>query len=240
MGCVVHDKVPYFSNDVFCYFAPSPKEINPLLSQILEQLIQSSVEMAPLADAFQHLSSLAHIINTNAKNSNFWVKEDDMTPLHLLGPVLHILLSMPRPEINIQNINAIIYLREMARLTMLILLAKIKQAYSFTSTELDRLEQSFSNLLFNYSSSFMTFFSGIQLWAVLTVAALRPQSRNRMFYVMQIRRQMKILSIDSAISALETAKAIIWVDAVASETLDQSLSHAIDEKNTMNDMLNHQ
>lgn len=227
LGCVIHDKVPFFSNDVF-YCAPSPIEIRPLLFQSLQQLVQTSIEMAPLADAFQHISSLAHIINTNSRNSDFRVQEDDMTPLHLMLPVLHILLSMPRLETNFQHVDAIVYLREMTRLAMLVLLAAIKRAYSFTFAELDPLEERFSNLLFTFSSSLGTFFPNLQFWAVLTVAALRPQSKNRMLYVTQIRKQMNLLGIDSANAALETAKAMIWIDAVAGETLDQSLSHAID------------
>ncbi|KAH8691439.1 hypothetical protein BGW36DRAFT_52943 [Talaromyces proteolyticus] len=229
LGCAIYDKRPYFSTDI-SHPEPVLTEIKPLLLQNMKELVQTSAELIPVANALERIASLAQFINVNSADPNFWSKEDDMDPLRLMGPILHILLSMPRLETDIQNIDSISYLREMTRLAMLIIMAIVKRAYSFSFNELGLLDKKFSYLLSTYSTLFETFFQDIQLWSILTIVALLPQSKNRNLYITQARRQMSLLGIISANTALEKARGMIWIDAIAGATLDQSLSHEIDAR----------
>lgn len=221
------DKPPSFPNYALKYTPSLGYTKSPLLESIIQHL-QTSSDLASVAEALERLALIAHYANYASNSGNQWQKENDMTPLYLVGSATHILLSMPRLNPSNKTISSSEFLRELTRLAILILLEKLKRAYHFTSNELFFFEAKFSNLLLTYPNACGDVLPHLQLWAIMTVATLQPQSASQALYATHIFSLMGLLGIGSAKSAFEMAKNIIWIQSIAGEHPKQSFVHTID------------
>lgn len=209
------DKPPSFPNYALDYTPSLVYNKPPLLEAVIQQLQTSN--LASVAEALEKIALIAHFVNSISNSGSQWQKEDDMTPLYLVGSATHVLLSMPRINPSNENISPVELLRELTRLAMLILLAKVKRAYHFTSHEPCFLETKFSDLLLTYPNACGEVLPHLQLWAVMTVATLQPQSASQVLYTTHIDNLMSLMRIESTKEAFEMAKNIIWIESIAGE-----------------------
>ncbi|CRG86883.1 hypothetical protein PISL3812_03895 [Talaromyces islandicus] len=227
LTCAMDDKPPYFPNYALEHAPSLGYTKSPLLETIIQRL-QTSSDLVSLPEALDRLALIAHFVNNVTKTGSQWRKEDDMTPLYLVGSATHILLSMPRLNPSYKIINSTEFLRELTRLAMLILLERVKQAYHFTSNELLLFEAKFSNLLLAYPKDYGDVLPHLQLWAVMTVATLQPHAACQTLYAKRIANLMRLLGIESAQASFEMAKNIMWIESIAGEHPKQALVNAID------------
>ncbi|QKX60564.1 uncharacterized protein TRUGW13939_07709 [Talaromyces rugulosus] len=226
LKCTMNDKPPSFPNYALDYTPSLVYHKRPLLEAVIQQL--QTPDLKCVAEALERLALVAHFANKVSRSGSQWQKEDDMTPLYLVGSATHILLSMPRLNPSNKNISSVELLRELTRLAMLILLANLKRAYHFTSNEPCFLEAKLSDLLLTYPNTFGDVLPHLQLWAVMTVATLQPKSASQGLYTTRIASLMSLLGIKSAKAAFGMAKNIIWIESIAGEELNQFFIHTID------------
>jgi hypothetical protein len=194
------------------------------------------VTMQPIIDALDRIRYIADTVNTHHQDPEFWRREDDLSPLQMIGPVTHTLLYMPRLDPKVDGIHSTVIFCEVARLSMLILLAALKRIYSFflDDIELTTLTAKFSSFLSIYRRNLSLYqhddnaLHRLQLWAILTVAALQPFA-SRWLYVTEIRRCMSYLDIKSATNAFQLSRDIAWIDVIGGTDMEnESLMNAID------------
>lgn len=192
--------------------------------------------MQPIIGALESIRDIADAVNTHYQEPEFWRREDDLSPLHMIGPVTHTLLSVPRVNLKADDIDPTELFREMARLAMLIFLAALKRIYSFflDDIEFTTLTAKFSSVLSIYRQNYSLYHDDalqhLQLWAILTVAALQPFA-DRTFYVTEIRRCMNYLGIKSATDAFRLSRDIAWIDVIGGTDVEnESLMNAIDNE----------
>lgn len=235
LGSATHDTCPQFPEFMCDLTPPCPPVRTPLLEQIICKLMkQDCLAMQPIIGALDRIRYIAEVVNDHYREPEFWRREDDLSPLHMIGPVTHTLLSVPRvnPKDDVSSTELI---REMARLAMLILLAALKRMYSFFLDEIESttLTAKFSSVLSIYrrnSSLYQLDYElhHLQLWSILTVAALQPFG-DRTLYVTEIRRCMSYLDMGSATDAFQLSREIVWIDVIGGTDLDNgSLMNAID------------
>lgn len=212
---------------------------NQLAQQITHELSQKGFSnMQHVIDAMGKIQTIANTVNTHHQDPDFWRREDDLSSLYMIGPVTHVLLSIPRLnlESGSYHVDTSEILREILRLSMLILLAALKRMYFFTSDdfELKFLSTKFSRLLlmddlntFLYQEETLC---RLLLWATFTVAALRPVPEARTLCVTEIRRCMGFLGMESATHAFQSVRNIAWIDVVGGTSSENdSLYNAIDD-----------
>jgi hypothetical protein len=215
---------------------PCPPVRTPLLEQIMCKLMkQDCVAMQPILNSLDRIRVLADTVNTHYQEPEFWRQEDDLSPLHMIGPVTHTLLSVPRVNPEADDVDPTELFREMARLAMLFLLAALKRMYSFFLDEIEftTLTAKFGSVLLICQQDHSIYqhdgsFYRLKLWALLTVAALQ-QFADRALYVTEIRRCMSYLDIESATDAFQLSREIAWIDVIGgTDTENGSLMNAID------------
>lgn len=235
LGSATHDMYPQFPEYMWDISPPRLLMRAPLLEQIMCQLGESDcVATKLMIDALDRIRYIAHTVNTNHQEPEFWRLEDDLSPLHMIGPVTHTLLSIPRVNPR-DDVTSTELVREMARLAMLILLAALKRMYSFFLDEIEftTLTAKFSSILSIYRQNLSSNQHGdwpshLQLWAMLTIAALQPFA-DRTLYVTEIRRCMSYLDIKSATNAFQLSRDIAWINVVGGTDSDnESLAKEID------------
>ncbi|EED17110.1 hypothetical protein TSTA_021670 [Talaromyces stipitatus ATCC 10500] len=238
LGSATHDTYPHFPE----YMNNLPSRLpgrTPLLEHIICKLMhENNAAMCPVINALDRIKVIADIVNARHHEPEFWRREDDLSPLHTIGPVAHILLSTPRLDLQTDGtIDSAKLFCEMTRLCMLILLAALKRLYSFAldEIELTTLTAKFSLVLSIYWRSPSLYqpddaLQSLQLWSILIVAALQPFV-DRTLYVAEIRRCMHHMGIQSATDALQRSRDIAWVDVVCgmgaeNETLLTAIDNA--------------
>ncbi|RAO69408.1 uncharacterized protein BHQ10_005420 [Talaromyces amestolkiae] len=235
VGSATHDIYPQFPEYMWDLSPPFPHRRTPLLEQIIFRLGESDcVAMEFIIDALDGIRYIAETVNTSQKEPEFWRREDDLSPLHMIGPITHTLLSVPRVNPK-DNVSVMGLVCEIARLAILILLAALKRMYSFflNEIELTTLTAKFSSVLLKYRQTLSLgqredHSNHLQLWAMLTVAALQPFT-DRTLYVTEIRKCMKYLDIKSATNAFQLSHDIAWIDVVGgTDSENESLVKEID------------
>lgn len=208
----------------------------PLLERITCGLVEKNcVAMQCIIDALDRIGYIAEVVNGHYQEPEFWRREDDLSPLHMIGPVTHTLLSVARVNSKVDDVDATELIREMARLAMLIVLAALKRMYSFFLDEIEftTLTAKFSSVLSMYRQNHLIYqhddsLHRLQLWAILTVAALQPFA-DRTLYVTEIRKCMSYLDTKSASDAFQLSRNIAWINVIGGTDMEnQSLMNAID------------
>ncbi|QGA20842.1 hypothetical protein EYB26_008552 [Talaromyces marneffei] len=236
LGSATHDTCPQFP-EYMCDLSPACQPVRtPRLEQIICKLIHKDyTPMQPILDALDRIREIADAINTHYQEPEFWRREDDLSPLQSIGPVTHALLSIPRLDaVTNDVVDPTELSREMVRLSMLILLAALKRMYSFflDETEFTTLTAKFLSVLSLYRQNSSLYHDDglmhLELWAILTVAALQPFA-NRWLYVTEIRRYMSYLDIQFATDAFQLSRDIAWIDVIGGTDMEnESLINAID------------
>jgi hypothetical protein len=118
---------------------------------------------------------------------------------------------MPRPKgvMGKKNDDSGDYVIEMARIALLIILARLKQTFSFPTDELSYIQERFRILLFCHSGSE---FPDLELWCVVYVALI--DSAHMGAYVSYIDGLAEKLRIGGPEKIFELARNIIFVDKI--------------------------
>ncbi|KAJ9610418.1 hypothetical protein H2200_005195 [Cladophialophora chaetospira] len=186
--------------------------LSPPLQRLVLRLSHRSYAYAQIATALEASARLADCVNENAHNAEFW--KDAATTAKLMTPITHLLLSMPR----LSDCNAAsseypgLLHAELSRLAMLMLLARLKQAFSLISEETRALGNHYSTLI-HTAPCFDDRFSELALWAHITVAIVE-QAQSRKMHVDAISMMMKTLGIQNSGEAIQRAKRLVWIDVL--------------------------
>ncbi|KAF3399068.1 hypothetical protein DPV78_007158 [Talaromyces pinophilus] len=235
LGSAAHDTCPQFPEYMCDFSPPFLPARTPLLGQTMCKLMEKDcVGMQHIISALDRIRYIAEVVNDHYREPEFWRREDDLSPLHMIGPVTHTLLSVPRVNSKADDHNPTELLREMARLAMLILLAALKRMYSFFLDEIEftTLTAKFCSVLLIYRQNPLIYqhndsMHRLQLWALLTVASLQPFA-DRTLHVTEIRRCMSYLDMRSATDAFQLSHEIVWIDIIGgTNTENGSLMNAI-------------
>ena len=197
------------------------------MQSLVLRLSYSSEGYAKVATALGALARLAHFVNENADNSQFW--RDPATAAKLMTPIIHLLLSLPRPtECNAASGEYLERMHiELTRLAMLILLTRLKQSFSLLSDERHVLEDRFS-FLTRTTPCFDERFPELALWAYTTVA-IGEQAPSRKLHVDAIAMVMKSTGVQSSREAIQYAKQLVWINALMDPgvtSLESQVEHA--------------
>ncbi|KAF7596832.1 hypothetical protein BBP40_012432 [Aspergillus hancockii] len=230
LGSVIRDAPPQIS---ICPMDITTQAIQkdlqrPFLGGLLRSLTESYNPSRPIVTALNRVAAVSDFVNSHYHHFGFWKQEDDLSPLEILTPATHTLLSMLRFEA--PNLGPFEYVHEMTRLALLILLAELKIVYSLTANEIPLLRTKFADLLrrTNCGPDGAFLFPRLQLWALTTVALLQPPGPERELGITRISDLMPTLSLPDGQAVSELARNIIWIEVLAQTDIVQSLVSDID------------
>ncbi|EXJ56868.1 hypothetical protein A1O7_07212 [Cladophialophora yegresii CBS 114405] len=185
--------------------------LSTALQQLLLRLSDGSDQDKKIATALENSMQLATFVNENAYNQRFW--KDGATAARRITPVMHLLLSLPRP-LDFEAPSTVlpeIAMRELVRLALLIMLTRLKKACSLVSDELDTLLERFS-LMIRTSTYFDRRFPELSLWATVIVATMEQAEQRRNVYVGAISIFMENMGIYLGEDAIARVKKLVWLD----------------------------
>jgi len=144
-----------------------------------------------------------------------------MGATRVLGPAAHCALSIPRmtSEAFAPTDTSAEVLCEMVRLALLLLVAKIKGAFSLIAGEMVPLQRKFEDMLPLVPDAF-GLCPELVIWCVIAVTCSHKRE-TRHSLTSAIRYAMARMSMSTAAEAIEVAKTIIWVEkTMAAESED--------------------
>lgn len=175
------------------------------------RLRDGSDALAATATALEQAAQLAAFVNENAHHSAFW--KDGATATRRIVPFLHHLLSLPRLDDPIASSTpSELMLTELARLALLIMVARVKLAFSLISDELRSLQQRLSALL-HVAPGIDGSFSELVLWACVIVASME-HTESRKMHVDVVSKLMRKTGNETSKDAIESAKQLLWIDVL--------------------------
>ncbi|KIW65371.1 hypothetical protein PV04_07637 [Phialophora macrospora] len=183
------------------------------LQGLVLRLSRGSDEDANIAIALQAGGQVAMFVNQNAHSPRFW--KDGAAAARRITPVMHLLLSLPRPaEFDAAgNMSPKNTLLELVRLALLIMSTRLKKAFSLVSDELDTFLERFSILVRN-APCVDNRFPELSLWASIIVASMERSDPWRKVHVGAISTLMGSMGIQSGEDAVVCAKQLVWLDAL--------------------------
>ncbi|KAJ5364716.1 uncharacterized protein N7496_010429 [Penicillium cataractarum] len=176
----------------------------------------------PMSAAFLHagqalimVSSIADVINMNSRSASFWKK--DLDAIRLIGPCIHFLLSMPRPPSDFMNISDSedLVVREVVRLTCLLLMSKLKESFAFPPNEQELLHARLADFFTKHVEILGKKYIELKVWALVTLALLRYHD-GKDVYVQQMNREMLAMNKMTPSEFIDIARDIIWIDFLMS------------------------
>lgn len=203
---VIHNTLPMPRGDYF-----------PSLPNLVSRLRRKeSADLELTATALEKAACLATHVNDNWDNPPFW--KDSKRASMLIGPLAHFLLSLPRLPVALPGgtLPPEVVLREMVRLALLIILARLKPAFNLVSHEMENLQEQFSRLV---ASGIYGDFPEVRLWALIAVASL-GEARSRQRYLPEIYPLIDSLTLVTGETAIENAKAIFWIDKLMDSDIE--------------------
>ncbi len=213
LECSISDTKPRFQLPPSFKTPSLPQGVlSPSLQNLLPRLAVSSDTHARIATALAASARLAHFVNQHAQEPHFW--KHAVTVARFITPIMHLLLSLPRPaEHNPDGVESseVIHL-ELIRLALLIVLARLKQAFSLISEELPILEERFLDLWCT-APYHDERFPELALWAHIIIAT-REQIPAKDFHANAITMVMKFMRIRNSKDAVQSAKQLVWIDAL--------------------------
>jgi hypothetical protein len=227
LGSVVKDSLPNLPTssaylDRLVEDARTPKPFEYLF----DELEGSSGEFESPVAILRRVRVLAEYINGRCSQPGFWNAEDDMSPLQVLAPITHDLLSLPRVDELASDEFEIV--RETMRLALLILLCRLKATYGFSAVEMTTLQNKFIRFVGNTKVIHESLlFQRLQLWALVTVTMLNPSGPGRDLLIGKIFLCVRSLGLPDGQSTIEAARDIIWIEIISKDTVGQ-LVHDID------------
>ncbi|KAB5547258.1 hypothetical protein GE09DRAFT_206157 [Coniochaeta sp. 2T2.1] len=215
-GSAMHDTAPRFNIPSGMVQQSLPGcEMSSTLTTVLSSLATTGdPPLVLLCRALGQTALVADFINKNAHDPRFWDGGIDTT--RVLGPAAHYVLSIPRMTAKSQTCGcarAAEVLCEMARLALLILIARLKSAFSLVGGEMAAFQEKFAGILPLLVHETFDVCPDLALWSLVVVACshagVRPQSLTT-----TIRECMARLRVGRARDAVEVARSIIWVDLI--------------------------
>ncbi|KAF5860959.1 hypothetical protein ETB97_000869 [Aspergillus alliaceus] len=228
LGSAIHDMRPQLSE------YPTDENTQPPQTgpgcaalRILRRLTRSQYPSEMLVMALNRVLTVSDFVNARYTQTGFWKEENDLSPLEMLAPAIHILLSMPRPQN--PNLSPFENVHEMTRLALLILIAELKRAYGLPANEIQLLRTKCADLLRNTNiDDGLSLFPSLWLWILVTIALHQPLGPERGLCLTYIAQQMPTLNIPDGQSAIKMARDIVWIEVLARPDTVQSLISEID------------
>jgi hypothetical protein len=191
----------------------------PRLQAILLQLQQMPPSISIVAGALLQLSEIADIVNLNSHSTAFWKK--DVDAIHLIGPPMHYLLSMPRlPEefATLPDAGDLV-VRELIRLVCLLVMSALKQRFTFFTVERGTIQAKIAQFISSNLQYIGSEYREIRIWALIT-AALLEESTMRELYLVKLGDEA-LASHNSSQSLVDIAREIIWLGCLESSGSDE-------------------
>ncbi|KAJ5606257.1 hypothetical protein N7510_009038 [Penicillium lagena] len=224
MGSVLQDSPPRLSGYPSPSSFPNKWRSAPFKSILSELYVHSE----DLALAINRIAAVSDFVNAYCRRPRFWTQEDDLSPLSMLSPATHILLSLSRFDAA-DNSNCFEFVHEMTRLALLILLAGLKSAYALAAAEMGLLQSKLSRLLrgdVTDNSSFIL--PGLQVWSLVTAALLQTPGPERSLYVQEISRRMSAIHLADGSATIDFSRQIVWIEILGQPDTIKSLISEID------------
>ncbi|KAK5048052.1 hypothetical protein LTR84_006242 [Exophiala bonariae] len=213
IGSAVSDTMPRFNLPVELKPVESqPHAASPYLQSVLSNLRSlNSVALNDVALCLEDASYVADIANSHAEEPLFW--NNGINGTRLIGPLSHQLLSLPRVSETIPTFSN--YrdeaLREMTRLALLVVLARLKLAFIRIADELVPLQERFARMFLHTCSPYDEF-SDLQLWALGIVGSMASQGPTRNLYLSQVHKWAALMQIKCGAKAFHLIRQINLID----------------------------
>lgn len=227
LGSVTKDALPKLPS-CSVYLDELVKETRPQtqFDHLLDDLERVSSDFDSLVTILRRVRVLAEYINNRYSEPGFWKVEDDMSPLQVLAPITHELLSMPRAD-ELASDRFEIF-REIMRLALLILLCGLKAIYGFSAVEMPTLQNKFIRLVEYTKVDHQSFpLQRLQLWAFVTVAILQPEEQGRDLLIREIFACMRSFNLPDGQNGMKSVQSIIWIEIIAKDKV-RRLIHDLD------------
>lgn len=230
MGSVVKDQQPQLTE--YYQFSAVEEDTqsdlqNKHLDAIFVEFPAKPPELVDVLDILKQSAAIFEFVNTHFDEPDFWRTEADLTPLQMLGPITHQLLSLARCEYLTASPLKIV--REMTRLSLLILIAELKSIYGMSAPETLLLNTKIYQLLQSIEGTYeMGILPKLQLWAIVTAALFQKSEVKLKVYVKLISLRMTVMEIKDGNAAVQFAREIVWIDVVASQSTVNKLISKID------------
>lgn len=213
VGSAVYDTKPRFPIPAeLAFVSTQPSSASPFLQSLIFKLrAQESTTLNDTALALEGASYIADVVKHQGKNPQFW--NDGMNGTRLIGPLSHQLLSLPRvTESNLQlSTFPEARVREMTRLTLLIIIAKLKPAFTQVADELEPLLERFTRIFLHNINDRDTF-PELHLWALSVVGCASHGGPSRDLFMGRIREIAGYMDINCGVAALHIVRNIFLID----------------------------
>jgi hypothetical protein len=160
------------------------------------------------------MSSVAKTVNSEAHFPTFW--KDEVGAIRLIGPVTHHLLSVARPSLVVNSDANVDLVRELVRLTCLMLLSRLKSRFSLNFLDMPPLQAKFRCAVAQISGNPDHELEGLILWALLTAALLQTKE-SRKYLLSHILISSLNKGFSSTLVTLEFVKELLWIDSIENE-----------------------
>lgn len=222
---MVFDSVPRFPLPADLSRALSaPSTPSRQLQNIIHSLSQSSYTKAA-RDVLVLLSSVADTVNMRGHSPSFWKR--DIDGINLLGPCIHVSLSVPRMSTASikESPQSDLVVLEMVRLTGLTLMSTLKEHFSFFATERPYLQEKLVNFVATYSQYVSEEHNELVRWVLITTSLLQRNEQD--IRIHQLLRQLCESAKLSIAETVEWAKDVLWINAIEAPN-EERLIHAVD------------
>jgi hypothetical protein len=227
VGRSFFDSPPLFAMPTEIYCQPSNfAELSSSLQETICELKFSHPEMLSTLKALARMSSIAHTVNLHSSDLGFW--QGEVAAVHLLGPMIHDLLSLPRLEDIPERCSDAQITAEMVRLTCLMLLSQLKRRFSLNYSDFKPLTKKMLLLLPASGKIGTEKLTGLLLWALVSSALVQnlPTMRE---YVSSIRRMALQSGCANIKAALQLPKDVLSFDVLtdsSAQDLERELNRA--------------
>ena len=159
------------------------------------------------------LSCVASAVNLNSHSTSFWQR--DVEGVHLIGPCIHILLSMSRIPAMFEHEpdRDDLIAREAVRLAGLTLMSGLKKLFSFFCSELLVLRDRLTTFLSFYIRSLHPRYQKLMIWAAVTACLLQEGGEVCTQNVLRDICHAASMSVEAVI---DESKRIVWISALMS------------------------
>lgn len=205
-------------------FVDSMRAASPRLQAILLRMNPlRGLDTNIISQALKMTASVACIINLNSHSDAFWKR--DIEAISLIGPCIHVLLCVPRfsEETQSDADQELLVVRELARMTCLLLMTALKERFGMVSGERLSLESRLGDFLKDNIQLISDTYADLRTWIIVTAAALRRTSARAMGILgLQLGDESAIPSLQDSIA---TAREMIWIDIVESPVVDRWVNY---------------
>jgi hypothetical protein len=180
------------------------------LDNIIAAWISEFADRADIMLVLPAIARMIQFINDTVKSPLFWQDIWFMTRRFL--PIFQQLLSLPKEDLEKSSIEAGAVIREVVRLTCIVLLGIMNRAYGNSPDGIEAHRYEVLQILKNIPANWSSFLS-LRLW-VLVITGLVAEGGEREWLIREILSTMRQLELGTWDEALSTVQGIIWVDDI--------------------------